>query len=157
MAKSIRRVAKGISIIGGDELAKKLLSLTPKMQDKTSRILFNGGRLIVEEAKSSMSLSPATGKTYGDHVASSPGNPPRVDTEDLINTVKSKPEQFSKEDPEYRIGVFKESGQAEKAIWLEFGTKKMEARPFMRPAYLKKRKQILSNIRRALIRELKNL
>lgn len=59
------------------------------------------------------------------HIASQPGSPPNVDTGVLRAAVGVR-----------RPGALRRSihtGQVEHAPWLEFGTTKMAARPFMRP------------------------
>lgn len=64
------------------------------------------------------------------HQASAPGDPPAVDTGDLrsrIGVQKIKPGH-------YRVGT-----NLIYAPWLEFGTRRMKARPFMRPALEKVR------------------
>lgn len=75
--------------------------------------------------------SPATGRTYQrgsiSHTASSPGNPPRTDTGALINSITIANE-----------GRFTQSINvgAEYGPHLEYGTDRMEARPFMGPMAL---------------------
>lgn len=79
-----------------------------------------GERLV----KLSISDSPASGIRYGTHTASSPGNAPRIDTGNLINSINSH-----KQGPHLwniRVG-------AEYSPYLEFGTRYMAARPFMGP------------------------
>lgn len=163
MAKSKVKVSKNVSILGTKELAKKMELLTPMLQTKTARILHNGAKKIAEDIKFSMALSPPSGRQYGDHIASSAGNPPRIDTADLVNSVTTQPKQFSSTTETTLVGVFKESGEAEKAIWMEFGTAgrngvgAIAPRPFARPAYFRNRQEILKNVRAALVRELKKL
>jgi hypothetical protein len=68
--------------------------------------------------------SPADGVDYGGHIASSPGNPPRIDTGNLVNQINvSQQGQF--------VWVIR-SG-ADYGPDLEFGTSKMAARPYMGP------------------------
>lgn len=56
---------------------------------------------------------------------SSPGRPPAVDTGNLKNSIVARPAGRGK--AEVSIG-------AEYAIYLEYGTTRMAARPFLRPA-----------------------
>ena len=163
MPKSVKKVSKNVSILGTQELAKKIASLDPLLQTRTSRILHQGARQIAEDIKSSMALSPPSGATYGSHTASSAGNPPRIDTAELVNAVVTQPIQFSASVESTLVGVFKESGQADKAIWMEFGTNGRDGvgaiapRPFARPAYFRNRTEILKNVRKALVGALKKL
>jgi HK97 gp10 family phage protein len=75
-----------------------------------------------------MQQTPKGGRTYQrgskSHTASTPGSPPAIDYGNLINSVQSK------RDGKDAV-VFT---NAESAPPLEFGTAKMQARPFMRPA-----------------------
>lgn len=67
-----------------------------------------------------------SGRRYGAHVASAPGEAPAVDTGHLRNSVQvQRPETF-----EALVTV-----GAEYAAHLEFGTRRMEARPYMGPAF----------------------
>lgn len=79
------------------------------------------------------------GRQYGPHVASAPGDPPATDTGQLKNSV-----QFAKLGPlTWGVGVVGSpypdgnATTAETAVYLEFGTRLMAARPFMRPALQK--------------------
>lgn len=74
--------------------------------------------------KQSISDSPPTGRRYGTHVASSPGNPPRIDTSNLVNSINSA----KKNDYLWQIRVGAEYGPI-----LEFGGRYIAARPFMGP------------------------
>lgn len=68
---------------------------------------------------------PHSGRMYGSHQASAPGEMPAVDTSNLINTIQATMD-----------------GETEGAVWtsaeyaphLEYGTVNMEARPFFTPA-----------------------
>lgn len=94
-------------------------------------VAYEGERYV----KQSMSDSPATGRAYvhggATHIASSPGNPPRPDVGNLLNSINVK----RMNEKLYAIRVGSEQG-----VLLEFGTTYMEARPFMGPAaaWLKK-------------------
>ena len=129
------------NVLGGAELERKLNNLPFQAQERLKVVLDGGATLLREEMKRSMATSPATGNTYGTHVASSPGNPPRIDTAALVNSVTKK----TLEDGDQLVGVFKESGEALKALWLEFGNSIMEARPFAEPAYIRVRPVIIKN------------
>jgi hypothetical protein len=89
--------------------------------------------------------SPPTGRRYGAHIASSPGNPPRIYTgrlERSANIVSrnavlptSAPEgQTTQVVKTERQGEYILVFRAKHALYLEFGTPRMAARPFMRPA-----------------------
>lgn len=60
------------------------------------------------------------------HQASAPGEPPKTDTGILVRSIRV---EHRSESGEARVAVGAEYGRA-----LEFGTPKMAARPFLRPA-----------------------
>ena len=69
---------------------------------------------------------PGTSKTY---TASSPGQPPATATSDLRQSVKASTEGNG------RSVVGKVKAEAKHALPLEFGTRNMAARPFMKPSF----------------------
>ncbi len=80
-------------------------------------------------AKKLIATSPASGRKYGGHRASAPGEPPATDTGGLLNNWPRPQKNFTP------FGAEVEGGPGQEyASHLELGTVKMEARPFMRPA-----------------------
>ena len=75
--------------------------------------------------KSSMEGSK-TGRTYGGHQASAPGEAPAIDTAALFDSMQ---QSFEDGGLTGVLGFF-----TDYAIHLEFSTTNMEARPFARPA-----------------------
>lgn len=77
---------------------------------------------------------PGKGREYPrgakTHRASAPGDGPAVDRGDLVKSIQAR----KIGDGHYRVGV-----REPYAIFLEFGTRKMAARPFVRPAVEKVR------------------
>lgn len=100
-----------------DKIARRLPEATDAVIRKTA---FD----IAAYAKDLMS-GPRHGRIYGTHQASAPGEPPAVDTGNLKNSIgvelvaKAKAIVFA---------------AAEYASSLEFGTRRIAPRPFMRPA-----------------------
>lgn len=76
-----------------------------------------------------MANSPATGRIYRygkvEHRASAPGEPPAVDTGNLINSGYAT---------QKRLGLWEVGFTAEYAAPLEYGTARIAPRPFLRPA-----------------------
>lgn len=68
-----------------------------------------------------------TGRTYGNHQASAPGEAPAVDIGSLKNSIQAKPVGDGSREWEINVG-------AEYAAHLEFGTPFIAPRPFARPA-----------------------
>jgi HK97 gp10 family phage protein len=101
-----------------------------------------GVESVIEEADSLMRETPRTGREYRrgkvTHIASSPGNPPAIDTGRLRQGLRTEYNQADL------------SGTAiastEYAASLEFGTEKMAPRPFMRPALANRREEIEADI-----------
>lgn len=113
---------------------KRLRTSHKKKADQALRALAEEGVTIV---KLSMTESPASGRMYKRgskyHTASSPGNAPRVDMGTLRASIKSERER------ELRYIV---SDGVIYGVYLEFGTEKMAARPFMTPMIEELKKKI---------------
>jgi hypothetical protein len=117
-----------ISVIIKDNQLPRLMAAAPADADRALRVLANEGRnkwvLLIHE-------SPPTGRSYTrgtvQHVASSPGNPPRSDTGTYINSINVQPAGTLRY--EIRDGVLY-------GVLLEFGTDNMEARPSAGPMAL---------------------
>lgn len=114
-----------------------MISLTVKINQNELKgdINKNAGALIrniafaVEAEMKKLMTLPKHGRNYRrgsrSHTASAPGEPPAVDTGFLINSIRTT----IKSDTEAVIEI-----PAEYAEGLEFGTSRVEARPFVRPA-----------------------
>ena len=74
-----------------------------------------------------MTNSPATGKTYGKHIASSPGNEPRVDTGTLRASIKAR---------KIKTNVWAIMTDVLHGFETEMGIG-MQARPWMRPEFMR--------------------
>ena len=87
-----------------------------------------------QEAIEGIQRSPASGRTYKrrtiTHIASSPRNPPRTDTGNLIKNITVEREGKAN----YTVGSRK---GAPYGLYLEFGTASIKKRPWLTPAYLK--------------------
>ena len=76
------------------------------------------------------------GGTYT-HTAAAKGQAPNNDTGDLVKSISAE----KAGDATYHVG-----SNLPHASWLEFGTKKMGARPWLQPAFRAKEKNLISNI-----------
>ncbi|GBF05847.1 hypothetical protein DAERI_060107 [Deinococcus aerius] len=74
---------------------------------------------------------PGSGRTYGRHVASAPGDPPAVDTGRLRQSMTAL---------QIKRGHWRVGTNVEYAIYLEFGTRRIAPRPFFRPAVARLRR-----------------
>lgn len=82
---------------------------------------------IEKDVKESLS-GPGSGRRYGNHVASAPGEPPATDTGRLRASIRSDLTDLA--DYVARVGT-----NLKYARFLELGTSKMLARPFLQPAF----------------------
>lgn len=89
-----------------------------------------GGKVIpVGKRSDGNNLSPS-------HQASAPGESPATDTGFLVNSIKADRQDMT-------ARVF---SSLKYAFWLEYGTTKMEARPFLTPALLENERFIIDRL-----------
>ena len=111
---------------------------SPRSITKLESALFKGGELLATEAHLSLTRGAVSGKK---HVASKPGEIPNQDTGVLGNNIEVTRE---------RPLVVRVSSEAPYSKALEFGTSKMAARPFLRPARDKMAPEIRKTFARAV-------
>lgn len=103
------------------------------------------------EAISLILNSPKTGRVYRrggvEHIASAPGEPPASDTGRLVNSIETV------------YDVLQLSGIVRCTVaygpFLEYGTQKMEPRPFLRPAVANTRREVQAIVQEEIEREFK--
>jgi len=122
-------VADDDVLVRFDEAAIKQLLESP--EGPTGRYLHACGLAVQTEAKR-LASTPGRGRTYTrggvTHVASAPGDPPAVDTGRLRASIGSELARDAQ-------GLHARIGSTyDVALFLELGTRKMAARPFLRPA-----------------------
>lgn len=112
---------------GTDALIAKFRKLRGASDEIMGKSLLAGAFVLEGIIKKSMQNSHG-GRTYRrgarTHTASAPGEPPAIDYGALVNSIASE-----REGNEAMVFTDQEVGPH-----LEFGTARMEARPFMRPA-----------------------
>lgn len=114
---------------------KKMAARTPQ---EVLRALYRAGQLVELEAEFSITNGSISGEG---HVPSLPGEPPNADTRFLDTNIQTE------------IGGPTHVNVESKAPYsaaLEFGTSKMAARPFMRPALQKKRAEVVKLVGKAV-------
>lgn len=93
------------------------------IDDAVGAMALDGQRMV------QMSFNASRGRRYKRgtviHIASLPGYAPNIDTGKLMNGISVRK-------PQSRQRII-HTGDTEYAAWLEFGTSKMAARPYMRP------------------------
>ena len=121
-----------IKVKGVKKALQSLKSLEKDLEEPFREVIKGGAQLIRGEAIKSIQTGPKSGRTYEKynprrtHKASAPGEAPASDTGNLVRniTVKQKSQDI----------VTVESG-AHYSKFLEYGTSKMQARPFLFPAF----------------------
>ena len=126
---------------------KKVLSQLDKLENDMEvpfqEIVKGGGQLIRTEAIKSIQTGAKSGVMYQkynprrEHRASAPGQAPASDTGNLVSKIIVK--QKTK-------NVVNVESNADYSAFLEYGTSKMEARPFMLPAFEKSKKPIINAV-----------
>ena len=148
-----------IEIIGVDALKERLSKATGEAAAQATKQLNKGALLIRNHAVKSIK-TPSPGRVYrkgkakrksggsvssvGIHIASKAGDAPNVDTGNLWRNISVVGASKGKR-PFALI-----RSRAAYSSHLEFGTRKMDARPFMYPALKANRKKILLGIKKAL-------
>lgn len=114
---------------------KILFDKTPELikalsGDQLGRAVVAGGFVLETAIKISMSATSHTGRKYGKHTASAPGETPAVWFGVLVNSINTELTSSSATEAWAQTGTGVEYAEP-----LEFGTSRMQARPFMRPGY----------------------
>jgi len=109
-----------------------------------TRELYAAGQLIEADAEKSITDGAVSG---AGHIPSRPGEPPNEDTGALRRSIETRI-VASADVPTVHV----EAGGpiAPYAVYLENGTSKMAARPFMRPATEKNRAEVVSRVSAAV-------
>lgn len=140
-------MSKGVKIVKSNVKAV-LESLSG---DRLGRAVMAGAFVLESAVKISMSASSHSGRIYGGHQASAPGETPAVDTGVLVNSIASELAETSETSATANVGTGIEYG-----VYLEFGTSKMQPRPFMRPAIDNNKERIISTVRNYAKRSTEN-
>ena len=131
-----------MTVRGGDQLRRNLDRLAGAERRQAQRNGLEAGIRVVETHVKIELQTPGSGEVYTrgsvSHQASAPGQPPAIDTGTLINSVNV--DDVTPTEAVLGVG-------AEYAEYLEFGTSRMEARPFLRPAMDENENEILAAVR----------
>lgn len=125
-----------ISISGGD--AKRLDNATDQAIEAIGRVIEAFVIKIDREIKISIDRSPKSGRIYGKHQASAPGQAPATDSGGLIKSISWR---------SFNRGLSAETGSnIFYAPFLEDGTNRMDPRPWLQPAYDKYADDIVDEV-----------
>lgn len=146
-----------MSSVDFTHIFKRLERMTAEVEKEVAGALFVGGLKIEENAKKSIQDGNKTGRIYQrgnvTHRASAPGEAPASDTGELAYSgIKTIPKSSMHVNVEAQVVSKSKNGSSNYAIDLEYGTSKMEARPFMKPAFDVSKEFIIERMEKALKR-----
>jgi HK97 gp10 family phage protein len=116
------------AVNGVGSLEKKIQKTIEATRKRRKAALRKAAYIVAGTAKQLIQRGPKTGRTYGKHTASAPGEPPASDTGNLVSSITVE---------EINDGQVNVICRAPYAAVLELGTDDgttIEERPFMRPA-----------------------
>ena len=106
--------------------------------NKAENLVSESSTYMAEEMKKSISSGAKSGRKYGNHTSSAPGQSPANWTGELLRSIKVQRDKN-------KSFVYITAKYAE---FLEFGTSKMRARPFIMPAFIKTKRYIQDRLKR---------
>ena len=144
----------GIQVKNLNVALKKFDTLKKDLETPFREVIAGGAQLIRGQAIRSIQTGPKSGRIYEKynprrtHRASAPGQAPASDTGNLVRNIVVK-----QENPD----LVKVESNATYSSFLEFGTSKMLARPFLFPATERSRKKIAQAVFNRVVKEIKRL
>lgn len=126
-------------------MASKYKNLEQKIY-KEVRGALNGIALSMANECRAKMAQVSNGRVYGKHTASKSGDYPNIDTGTLNNAI------FNDLVSSELIARFGVRGNIPYAKMLEYGTSKMEPRPFIKPTYNKYKNNIVPAVDKAIKR-----
>ena len=133
----------GIQVKNINEALKKFDTLKKDLETPFREVIAGGAQLIRGEAIKSIQSGAKSGIVYEKynprrtHRASAPGQAPASDTGNLVSKITIRQDGKDKTNVE---------SNADYSAFLEYGTSKMEPRPFMLPAFEKSKKPIINAV-----------
>ena len=133
---------------------KQLKTLQKDLEPDFQEIVKGGAQLIRGEAIKSIQSGAKSGIVYEKynprrtHRASAPGEAPASDTGNLVSKI------IVRQDGKDKTNV---ESNADYSAFLEYGTSKMEPRPFMLPAFEKSKKPIINAVFNRVKRKIEEL
>lgn len=137
-----------------NEALKKFDTLKEDLVTPFREVINGGAQLIRGEAIKSIQTGPKSGRVYEKynprrtHKASAPGEAPASDTGNLVSQIRVKEENKD---------LIKVESNATYSSFLEFGTSKMLARPFLFPATERSRPKITQAVFNTVKKEIEKI
>lgn len=144
-----------IEVSNIDKVARQMGAKEDEVLKNVKRALLSSGNLIKKIITDSMQKEPKGGKIYTrgsvSHQASAPRQAPAVDTGRLVSSINVdfRPDRYYVD-----AGVL--PVEVEYARYLEYGTRKMQPRPFIAPARVKARRPVERKFQRAVEKGVKD-
>jgi hypothetical protein len=140
-----------VEVQGIDNIRRELKKRGDSAERSVKAAVLGGALMVQAESRRSIQRGPKTGRRYKKsknvtHIASAPGQPPATDTGRLVSGVLISAEQGGYA---VRVGTNIKYGKD-----LEYGTRKMAARPWLFPALKNNGDKLLRSIRLAVKRAL---
>ena len=132
-----------IQVKGFKKVMASLKNLEQDLEKPFREVIAGGAQLIRGEAIKSIQSGPKSGRIYEKynprrtHRASAPGQAPASDTGNLVSQIRVREENKD---------LIKVESNALYSSFLEFGTSKMLARPFLFPATERSRPKIIQAV-----------
>lgn len=111
-----------MAVKGASQHSRRLQQAATRTPQEVARALYSAGQLVELDAERSITEGAVSG---AGHVPSRPGDPPNADTHRLDSNIETEIAG---------PGLVTVTSRAPYSRFLEFGTSRMAARPFMRPA-----------------------
>ena len=141
-----------MSVQGGEALSKALKDLGAGIDGAVNKAIVRTANQVRGEAIKMISREISSGRVYvrGNviHTASAAGESPNTDTGNLVSKI-------AVENP--RRGTSFVGTSVEYGKYLEFGTSKMAARPWLRPAMERNEAKLTENITNAIKESISNV
>ena len=121
-----------INVKNIDKVLKAFRTMGKDMKPELQEVIKGGAQLIRGEAVKSIQTGPKSGRVYQrynptrTHKASAPGEAPASDTGNLVRNIRVNQKSQN---------IITVESRAHYSKFLEDGTSKMQARPFLFPAY----------------------
>ena len=143
-----------INVKNLDKVLGQLKKLNKQLEPDFQEIVKGGGQFIRGEAIKSIQSGAKSGIVYEKynprrtHRASAPGEAPASDTGNLVSKIIVK--QKTK-------NITNVESNANYSAFLEYGTSKMQPRPFMFPAFEKSKKPIAKAVFNRVVKKIEEL
>lgn len=144
-----------MSFSNASRLVAQLKNIKKNLNQKVNKALAKGAVDMANYAKEKIQSQSTRGRTYSrgarTHTASVAGAFPNSDTGILVSSI------FFDMNVRSQVARFGVNDRLNYARFLEFGTSKMEARPFLRPSYNAKKGEYIQAIENAVNEALRQL